>query len=143
MMAEKTAVYWSTVALSSGAVLEAGNRICNTVTRVRTGFDRSMSCLPAAVRSASLASDGITYSSISSRWIQVAAADPCQAHDSGFEKGRSILACDWLPHLDHAVPHPFTSRAASIPRGACHSQVVSAFRLAAAALEPTDEAAPR
>ena len=29
----------------------------------------------------------ITYSSINSRWIQVAAAYPGQAHDSSFSKG--------------------------------------------------------
>jgi hypothetical protein len=29
----------------------------------------------------------ITFNSINSRWIQVAAADPSQAHDSSFSKG--------------------------------------------------------
>jgi hypothetical protein len=40
------------------------------------------------------------------------------------------------------APSPFTSRAASIPRGACHSQFVVGFEASSSggrALEPTDE----
>jgi len=33
----------------------------------------------------------ITFNSINSRWIQVAAADPSQAHDSSFSKGSTYF----------------------------------------------------
>lgn len=120
-----------TVDLSSRAVIEVGHQICHPVRVRRAGqtgiIDRSMLWLPAcccAICVPCKRPSRIKASTADGFRLQLLTLARPTTRAS--RRAAGILTCDWLPLLDHAVPHPPSPavRRASHAEHATHSCTV-------------------